>query len=270
MKAVLCRAFGPIEDLVVEDVPSPRAGKGEVLIAIKACGVNFPDVLLVQGKYQVKPELPFSPGVEVAGIVTAVGEGVTHVRPGDPVAASPPHGGFAEEVVAPGRSVMPLPPGLDLKVAAAFTLAYGTAYHALKDCARLAPGETLLVLGAAGGVGLAAVELGKLMGARVIAAASSQAKLATCERFGAHEVINYEQDDLREAVNRATGGKGVDIVYDPVGAGFAEPAIRSLAWRGRYLVIGFAGGDIPRIPLNLALLMERSIIGVYWGAWIAR
>jgi NADPH2:quinone reductase len=270
MKAVVCRAFGAIDDLVVEDVPAPRPGKGEVLIGVKACGVNFPDVLLVQGKYQVKPALPFSPGVEVAGVVKDVGAGVAHVKPGDAVAAALQHGGFAEEAVAPAGSVIPVPAGLDFKVAAGFMLAYGTAYHALKDAARLARGETLLVLGAAGGVGLAAVELGKLMGARVIAAASSAAKLATCERLGADEVINYEQEDVRDALTRVTGGKGVDVVYDPVGARFAEPAMRSLAWRGRYLVIGFAGGDIPRIPLNLALLMERSIIGVYWGAWTAR
>lgn len=270
MKAVVCKAFGSMDDLVVEDVPAPRPAEGEVSIAIKACGVNFPDVLLVQGKYQVKPMLPFSPGIEIAGVVKAVGEGVAHVKPGDAVATSLQHGGFAEEAVAPAAGVVPLPAGLDFKIAAGFTLAYGTAYHALKDAARLVRGETLLVLGAAGGVGLAAVELGKLMGARVIAAASSAAKLATCERVGADEVINYEQEDLRDALQRVTGSRGVDVVYDPVGARFAEPAIRSLAWRGRYLVIGFAGGEIPRIPLNLALLMERSIIGVYWGAWTAR
>jgi len=270
MKAVVCKAFGPIDDLVVADVPAPRPGAGEVLIGVKACGVNFPDVLMVQGKYQVRPPLPFAPGVEIAGVVEAVGAGVAHVRPGDAVATSLTHGGFAAQAVAPAANVVPLPAGLDFRIAAGFMLTYGTSYHALKDRAQLAPGETLLVLGAAGGVGLAAVELGKLMGARVIAAASSEAKLATCARFGAEALVNYEQQDLREALKRLTGGKGVDVVYDPVGARFAEPAVRSLAWRGRYLVIGFAGGDIPRIPLNLALLMERSLVGVYWGAWTAR
>lgn len=270
MKAVLCRAFGAIDELVVADVPAPQPGAGEVRVAVRACGVNFPDVLMVQGKYQVKPPLPFTPGVEIAGIAEAVGAGVAHVKPGDAVAATLPHGGFAAQAVAPAASVVPLPAGLDFRIAAAFMLTYGTAYHALKDRAQLASGETLLVLGAAGGVGLAAVELGRRMGARVIAAASSGAKLATCERFGAAAGVNYEQEDLREALKRLTGGKGLDVAYDPVGAHFAEPAIRSLAWGGRYLVIGFAGGDIPRIPLNLALLMERSLLGVYWGAWTAR
>jgi len=270
MKAVLCKELGSIDDLVVEDVPSPRAGPGQVVVSVKACGINFPDVLLVQGKYQVKPALPFSPGVEIAGVVKEVGAGVTHVKPGDPVAGAVPYGGFAEEVLAPAQNMVPVAADLDFNVAAAFTLTYGTSYHALVDRAGLRQGETLLVLGAAGGVGLAAVELGKLLGARVIAAASSEAKLATCERFGADEGINYEQEDLREALKRVSAEKGVDVVYDPVGARFAEPAVRSLAWRGRYLVIGFAGGEIPRIPLNLPLLMERSIVGVYWGAWSAR
>jgi len=270
MKAVLCRELGSIGDLVVADVPSPRAGPGEVVVSVRACGVNFPDVLLVQGKYQVKPSLPFSPGVEIAGVVKEAGAGVTHVKPGDPVAASVPYGGFAEEVLAPAQNVAPIPAELDFRIAAAFTVTHGTAYHALVDRAHLQAGETLLVLGAAGGVGLAAVELGKQLGARVIAAASTEAKRATCERFGAAAVIDYEQEDLREALKRAGADKGVDVVFDPVGGRFAEPAVRSLAWRGRYLVIGFTGGEIPKIPLNLPLLMERSILGVYWGAWAAR
>jgi NADPH:quinone reductase len=270
MKAVLCKELGAIGGLVVEDVPSPRAGPGQVVVRVKACGVNFPDVLLVQGKYQVKPALPFSPGVEIAGVVKEVGAGVTNVKPGDPVAGAVPYGGFAEEVLAPAQNVVPIPANLDFRVAAAFTLTYGTSYHALVDRAQLQAGETLLVLGAAGGVGLAAVELGKCLGARVIAAASSEEKLAVCKGFGADEVINYEREDLREALKRVAADKGVDVVYDPVGARFAEPAVRSLAWRGRYLVIGFAGGEIPKIPLNLPLLMERSIVGVYWGAWTAR
>jgi NADPH2:quinone reductase len=270
MQAVLCRELGSIGDLVFEDVASPRAGPGEVVVSVRACGVNFPDVLLVQGKYQVKPPLPFSPGVEIAGIVKEVGAGVTRIKPGDPVAGSVPYGGFAEEVRAPAANVVQLPRDLDFTVAAAFTLTYGTSYHALVDCARVQPGESLLVLGAAGGVGLAAVDLGRLLGARVIAAASSEEKLAVCARYGAETLINYEREDLREALKQARGATGVDVVYDPVGARFAEPAVRSLGWRGRYLVVGFAGGEIPRIPLNLPLLMERSIVGVYWGAWSAR
>ncbi len=270
MKAVLCKSWGTPESLVVAEVPAPKAGKGQVVVAVRAAGVNFPDVLIVQGKYQVKPELPFTPGAEVCGTVKEVGEGVAHLKPGDTVVAFPGIGGFAEEVVADAARVAPVPASLDPKLGAAVTLTYGTSYHALKDCARLAPGETLLVLGAAGGVGLAAVELGKLMGARVIAAASSAEKLAAAQRAGAEAGIDYEKEDLREAVKRLTDGKGVDVVYDPVGDRFAEPAFRSLGWRGRYLVIGFAGGEIPRIPLNLALLMERSIVGVFWGEFTRR
>jgi len=270
MKAVLCKAWGPPESLVVEDVPAPKPGKGQVVVAVQAAGVNFPDVLIVQGKYQVKPEFPFSPGAEVAGTVKEVGEGVTHVKAGDYVVAFPGLGGFAEEVAVDATRVAPVPKALDPKVGAAVTLTYGTSYHALKDCAQLKPGETLLVLGAAGGVGLAAVELGKLMGARVIAAASSPAKLDAARQAGAEAGIDYEKEDLREAVKRLTDGKGVDVVYDPVGDRFAEPALRSLAWQGRYLVIGFAAGEIPKIPLNLALLMERSIVGVFWGEFTRR
>lgn len=270
MKAVLCKAWGAPESLVVADVPAPKAGKGQVVVAVRAAGVNFPDVLIVQGKYQVKPDLPFTPGAEICGTVKEVGEGVTHLKPGDTVVAFPGIGGFAEEVVADAARVAPVPSELDPKLGAAVTLTYGTSYHALKDCARLAPGETLLVLGAAGGVGLAAVELGRLMGARVIAAASSAEKLEAAKRAGAEAGIDYEKEDLREAVKRLTDGKGVDVVYDPVGDRFAEPAFRSLGWHGRYLVIGFAGGEIPRIPLNLALLMERSIVGVFWGEFTRR
>ncbi|MCX7891544.1 MAG: NADPH:quinone oxidoreductase family protein [Burkholderiales bacterium] len=270
MKAVLCKAWGAPESLVVADIPAPKAGKGQVVVAVRAAGVNFPDVLIVQGKYQVKPDLPFTPGAEVCGTVKEVGEGVTHLKPGDTVVAFPGIGGFAEEVVADAARVAPVPSELDPKLGAAVTLTYGTSYHALKDCARLAPGETLLVLGAAGGVGLAAVELGRLMGARVIAAASSAEKLEAAKRAGAEAGIDYEKEDLREAVKRLTDGKGVDVVYDPVGDRFAEPAFRSLGWHGRYLVIGFAGGEIPRMPLNLALLMERSIVGVFWGEFTRR
>jgi NADPH:quinone reductase len=270
MKAVLCKAWGPPRSLVVEDVPSPAPGRGQVLVAVRAAGVNFPDVLIIQNKYQLKPALPFSPGNEIAGVVKRVGEGVRGFMPGDPVIALIGWGGFAEEVVVDEAKLAPMPAGVDYTVAAAFGVAYATSYHALKDRARLAAGETLLVLGAAGGVGLAAVELGKLMGARVIAAASSEAKLATCRERGADAVIDYEKEDLREAIRALTDGNGVDVVYDPVGGPFAEPALRSLGWEGRYLVIGFAAGEIPKIALNLVLLKSCDIRGVIWGAWVAR
>ncbi|HEX4869274.1 MAG TPA: NADPH:quinone oxidoreductase family protein, partial [Moraxellaceae bacterium] len=251
MKAVLCKQHGLPETLVVEEVPSPVPGPKQVLIAVKACGVNFPDTLIIQNLYQFKPALPFSPGGELAGVVKAVGEGVKHLQAGQPVLAFTGWGGFAEEVLADAKQVVPLPPGVDMAVAAAFMMTYGTSFHALKDRAALQPGETLLVLGAAGGVGLAAIELGKKLGARVIAAASSAEKLAVCQAHGADELINYEAEDLRERIKALTGGKGVDVIYDPVGGKYAEPALRSIAWKGRYLVVGFAAGDIPKIPLNL-------------------
>jgi NADPH:quinone reductase len=270
MKAVLCKAWGPPETLAVEEVPSPTPGKGRVVVAVRAAGVNFPDVLIVQNKYQIKPELPFTPGSEIAGVVKRVGEGVHGFMPGDPVIALIGTGGFAEEVVVDEAKLAPMPAGIDYAVAASFGLAYATSYHALKDRARLAEGETLLVLGAAGGVGLAAVELGKLLGARVIAAASTEAKLAACRAHGADAAINYETDDLREAIRAHTDGRGVDVVYDPVGGRYAEPAVRGLAWKGRYLVVGFAAGDIPKIPLNLVLLKGSALVGVYWGDFTRR
>jgi NADPH:quinone reductase len=270
MKAVLCRAWGPPRDLVVEDVPSPVPGRGQVLVAVRAAGVNFPDVLIVQNKYQLKPELPFSPGNEIAGVVKRVGDGVRGFMPGDPVIALIGWGGFAEEVVIDEAKLAPMPAGVDYTVAASFGVTYATAYHALKDRARLAPGETLLVLGAAGGVGLAAVEIGKLMGARVIAAASSEAKLAVCRERGADALVDYEKEGLRDAIRALTDGKGVDVVYDPVGGRYAEPAVRGMAWKGRYLVIGFAAGDIPKIPLNLVLLKGSALVGVYWGDFTRR
>lgn len=270
MKAVLCKQHGLPETLVVEDVPSPLPGPKQVLISVKACGVNFPDTLIIQNLYQFKPALPFSPGGELAGVVKAVGEGVKHLQPGQPVLAFTGWGGFAEEVLADARQVVPLPPGLDFAVAAAFMMTYGTSYHGLRDRAQIQPGETLLVLGAAGGVGLAAIELGKKMGARVIAAASSAEKLAVCKAHGADEVINYETEDLKERVKALTDGRGVDVIYDPVGGKYAEPALRSIAWKGRYLVVGFAAGDIPKIPLNLALLKGCAIMGVFWGDFAAR
>ena len=265
MRAVLCKEWGPSDRLVVEDVPARDPGPGEVRVRVRAAGVNFPDVLIIQKKYQVQPPLPFTPGSEAAGDVVAVGEGVTHVKPGDPVIAFAGLGCFAEEVVSAAEKVVPMPPGMSYDVAAAFTLTYGTSWHAVRDRAALKPGETMLVLGAAGGVGLSAVEIGKAIGARVIAAASSEAKLAVCREHGADATINYETEDLREAIRRETGGKGPDVIYDPVGGKFAEPAFRSIAWRGRYLVIGFANGQIPSLPLNLALLKGASIVGVFWG-----
>jgi NADPH2:quinone reductase len=270
MKALLCRAFGPIETLRVEEVPSPVPGAGKVLIDVKAAAINFPDALVVQGLYQAKPELPFSPGSELAGVVLAVGEGVTRVKAGDRVIASVPCGAFAEECVADAAQVMPLLPGMDFDLGAAFVLTYGTSLHALQTIAKLQAGETLLVLGAAGGVGIAAIEIAKAMGARVIAAASSAEKLALCRKVGADETINYAEEDLRKRVDALNGGKGADVVYDPVGGAYAEAALRATAWRGRYLVIGFAAGEIPKIPLNLALLKERAILGVFWGDSVRR
>jgi len=268
MKAVLCKDWGPPDALVVEDIPSPAPGKGQLLVSVKASGVNFPDVLLIQNKYQFKPELPFSPGSEIAGVVKQVGEGVHGFMPGDRVMAHIRSGGYAEEAVVDEALLAPVPAGLDFTVAASFGLVYATAYHALKDRAAIRSGETLLVLGAAGGVGLAAVELGKLFGARVIACASSEEKLETCKRFGAEVAINYEREDLREALKNL--GRSIDIVLDPVGGKYSEPAVRAMAWKGRYLVVGFTSGEIPRIPLNLTLLKGCSIVGVFWGEFARR
>jgi len=268
MKAVLCKDWGPPDALVVEDIPSPKPGKGQLLVSVKASGVNFPDVLLIQNKYQFKPELPFSPGSEIAGVVRQVGEGVHGFMPGDRVMAHIRWGGYAEEAVVDEALLAPVPADIDFTVAASFGLVYATAYHALKDRAGIRAGETLLVLGAAGGVGLAAVELGKLFGARVIACASSEEKLETCKRFGAEVAINYEREDLREALKNL--GRAVDIALDPVGGKYSEPAVRAMAWKGRYLVVGFASGEIPKIPLNLTLLKGCSIVGVFWGEFARR
>jgi NADPH2:quinone reductase len=270
VKAVLCKEFGPPERLAVEETAAPTAGAGQVVVEVRACGVNFPDVLMIEDKYQFKPPLPFAPGGEVAGVVTAVGEGVEHVRIGDRVIGSTGWGGFAEEVAVDAARVFPIPPGMDFVPASALLFAYGTSHHALEDRAQIKPGETLLVLGAAGGVGLAAVELGKVMGARVIAAASNAAKLAVCREQGADEVIDYASEDLKERTKQLTGGAGADVIYDPVGGAFAEAALRAIAWNGRFLVVGFASGDIPRIPLNLVLLKGCQIVGVFWGAFSAR
>src|SRR6266496_1146801 len=270
MKAVLCKAFGPPETLVIEDIEPQKPSQGQVAIDVKACGVNFPDTLIIQGKYQSKPPFPFTPGNEVAGIVKEVGEGVNHVRVGDRVIAFTGIGGFAEEVVAEAARAIPMPHGMDFTGASAFVMTYGTSYHALKDRAQLKPGESLLVLGAAGGVGLAAVEIGKVMGAHVIAAASSNEKLKVCKQHGADEVINYGTEDLKDRVKQLTAGKGVDVAYDPVGGNYSEPVLRSMAWGGRFLVIGFTTGEIPRIPLNLPLLKVYSIVGVFWGSFMER
>jgi len=270
MRAVLCTEHGPPESLMIADVPDPHAGPGQVVVNVGAAGVNFPDTLIIQNLYQFKPDLPFSPGGEVAGTVRQLGTGVDHVAVGDRVIAFPGWGGFAEQVVVEARTVIPIPETMPTDVAAAFVMTYGTSYHALKDRADPRPGETLLVLGAAGGVGLAAVELGKVMGLRVIAAASTDEKLAVCRDHGADEVINYSKEDLKVRAKELTGGAGVDIVYDPVGGDYTEAALRATAWQGRLLVIGFAAGPIPKIPLNLTLLKGCDIRGVFWGSFAAR
>ena len=266
----MCRKFGPPRELAIEDVPPPKAGPGQVVIAVKACGVNFPDTLIVEGKYQFKPEPPFSPGGEVAGVVHEVGAGTSGVNVGDRVAAMTLFGGFAEQVAAPASQLIALPEGLDFAVAACSMMTYGTTWHALVDRAHLRAGETLLVLGAAGGVGLAAVEIGKQLGARVIAAASSPSKLELCRKYGADASIEYTREDLKQKVKELTGGNGADVVYDPVGGASTEAALRGTAWDGRLLVIGFASGEIPRIPSNLLLLKGAALVGVFWGQFMMR
>ncbi|HQR20235.1 MAG TPA: NADPH:quinone oxidoreductase family protein [Burkholderiaceae bacterium] len=270
MKAIQCVEWAGPEKLVVAEVPLPEPGAGEVRVRVEAAGVNFPDALIVQKKYQVQPPLPFTPGAEVAGTVDAVGAGVKHVKAGDRVGAFVGLGGFAEFVCAPAAMTAPLPPGVSTEAAAAFTLTYATSHHALFDRGQLKAGETLLVLGAGGGVGIAAVELGKIAGARVIAAASSDEKLAAARAHGADAVINYASGDLREAIKATTEVKGVDVVYDPVGGKHTEAALRSLAWRGRLLVVGFADGTIPQIPANLLLIKGASAVGVFWGDFARR
>ncbi|MES0871559.1 NADPH:quinone oxidoreductase family protein [Pseudovibrio sp. SCP19] len=271
MRAVVCSEYGPPEALRVEDVERKEPKKGQVRIAVEAAGVNFPDTLVIAGKYQIKPPMPFVPGGEVAGRVEAVGEGVTDFAPGDPVVALLlQQGGYAEEVVVDASAVMKRPEIMSAQVAAGFTMTYGTSMHALKQRAQLQPGETLLVLGAGGGVGLTAVEIGKIMGAKVIAAASSAEKLEAARKAGADELINYSTQDLRERLKEIVGKAGVDVVYDPVGGDLFEQALRSTAWNGRALVVGFAAGDIPSIPTNLPLLKGCSVMGVFWGAFRMR
>lgn len=269
MRAIRCNQYGPPDSLSLETLPDLAPGAGEVVIDVKAAAVNFPDVLIIENKYQMKPPLPFTPGAEVAGVVRAAGAGVK-LAPGARVIAYVGTGGFAEQVMANEAACVPLPDSADFATAASFTLAYGTSHHAVVDRAALRAGETMLVLGAAGGVGLAAVEIGKVLGAHVIAAASSDEKLDICKRFGADATINYSTEDLRERVKALTDGKGPDVIYDPVGGIYAEPAFRSIGWRGRYLVVGFANGEIPKLPLNLALLKGASIVGVFWGEFARR
>jgi NADPH:quinone reductase len=270
MKAVQCVEWGEPEKLVVSELPLPEPKSGEVRIKVAAAGVNFPDALIVQRKYQLKPPLPFTPGTEVAGTIDALGDGVMDLMTGQRVIAFVGLGGFAEYACAPAALVAPIPDNVGDEAAAAFTLTYATSQHALVNRARLAPGETLLVLGAGGGVGLAAIELGKIAGARVIAAASSESKLQAAAERGADAVLNYTATDLREAISSLTHGRGVDVVYDPVGGENTEIAVRSLAWRGRLLIVGFAQGDIPNIPANLLLLKEASAVGVFWGEFARR
>jgi NADPH2:quinone reductase len=270
MRAVRIHELTGPASLRVDDVPEPTPGAGEVLLRVKAAAVNFPDVLLTRGKYQFKPEPPFSPGGEAAGVVEAVGAGVTSVAPGDRVAATLLYGAFAEKIVVPELATAKLPDAVGFEVGAATLLTYLTTIHALVDRAALQEGETLLVLGAAGGVGTAAVELGKLLGARVIAAASTDEKIAYCKEHGADEGIVYTREDLKERVKALTRGDGANVIYDAVGGPYSEPALRSIAWQGRHLVVGFAAGDIPKIPLNLALLKGCQIVGVFWGSFAMR
>ena len=270
MKAVLCKAFGPAETLVLEEVANLEPKKTEVVLDVHAAGVNFPDSLIIEGKYQFKPPFPFSPGGEAAGVISAVGEKVSQFKVGDRVMALTGWGSFAEQVAVPAYNVLPMPPSMDFTTAAAFSMTYGTSMHALKQRANLQPGETLLVLGASGGVGLAAVEIGKAMGATVIAAASSAEKLAVAKAAGADHLINYSEQSLKDELKTLTKGQGVDVIYDPVGGPLFEEAFRSIAWNGRMLVIGFASGEIPALPANLPLLKGAALIGVFWGAFAQR
>ncbi len=270
MHAWLCETLDGVEALHWRELPTPEPQPGEVRIAIKAASLNFPDLLIVQGKYQFKPTLPFVPGSEFAGTVDAVGAGVTHLAMGAPVAAIAGTGGFGTHACVKAAQVMPLPPGFALEDGAAFAFTYGTSHHALMDRAQLKAGETVLVLGAAGGVGTAALQIAKAAGARVIAAASTDEKCALCSQLGADATLNYSTQDVRETLKALTDGKGPDVVYDPVGGALAEPVFRSIAWRGRYLVVGFAGGGIPALPWNLALLKGASVVGVFWGDFVKR
>ena len=270
MKAIVCKGYGPAEELVFEEVASPALQPDEVRVRVRAAGVNFPDSLIIQGLYQFRPDPPFSPGAEVAGEVVELGDEVRHVRVGDPVMCTMRWGGYAEEVVVPASRVFPVAKGMDFVTAAAFPMVYGTAYHALKQRGELAKGETLLVLGAAGGVGLAAVELGRIMQARVVAAAGSDDKLAVCREHGADELINYSQGSLKEQVRALTDGKGADVIFDPVGGDAFDQCLSAINWKGRLLVVGFASGTIPKAAANRILLKGCSVVGVFWGAFMER
>ena len=270
MHAWLCENPVGVDALTWKELPTPQPKANEVLIEIKAASLNFPDLLIVQNKYQMKPPLPFVPGSEYAGVIQSVGNEVKHLKVGQPVACLSGTGGFGTHTQAPAARCMPLPAGFPFVDAAAFIMIYATSHHALVDRAQLKPGETVLVLGAAGGVGTAAIQIAKACGARVIAAASSDEKCTLCKSIGADATINYTNENLREAIKTLTNGKGPDVIYDPVGGDYAEPAFRSIAWRGRYLVVGFAAGPIPALPLNLALLKGASIVGVFWGDFAKR
>jgi len=270
MRALVCSELGSAEKLSIQEVPDPQPGPGDIVLDVRPAGLNFPDTLIIEGKYQFRPDLPFVPGGEASGVVSAVGSEVSRLSVGDEVIAMAVSGAFAEKWVVDANTVMQKPASLDFRQAAGFGLTYGTSYYALKQRAGLQPGERLLVLGAAGGVGSAAVDLGKAMGARVIAAASTSDKLAYAVELGADESINYTKEDFRDRIRELTGGAGVDVVYDPVGGDLSEPALRSMAWNGRFLVVGFAAGSIPEIPLNLPLLKGISIAGVFWGSWTKR
>jgi NADPH:quinone reductase len=273
MKAIVCEAWGPPSSLQLRDIPSPTPGPKQVVVRTLVAAVNFPDALIVAGKYQFKPDFPFSPGGELSGEIIAIGSEVKRLAVGDKVVGLVPYGAYAQEVLVDAVNILPLPHDItnaDLELAGSFVLTYGTSLHALKDRAHAQAGETLLVLGAGGGVGLAAIEIGKLLGMRVIAAASSAEKLSAARERGADETIDYSSEDLRERIKALTEGRGVDVVYDPVGGAFAEPALRSVGWRGRYLVVGFAAGDIPKIATNLLLLKGSSLVGVFWGEFLRR
>jgi NADPH2:quinone reductase len=270
MKAILCTHFGPPDELELADIAPPSRGRGEVMVQIKAAALNFFDTLIIAGKYQFKPAFPFSPAAEFAGIVESVGEDVTDVAPGNRVIGYGGWGAARERIAISAVQLVKMPEQLDFERAAGLTVTYATTLYALRERAALKQGETLAVLGASGGVGLAAIEIGKIMGARVIACASSDEKLAFAKSHGADETVNYASEDLRDALKRLGGSRGIDVVYDPVGGAYAEPAVRSLGWEGRYLVIGFAAGEIPKLPLNLVLLKSCDIRGVLWGAWAMR
>jgi len=270
MKALLCTRYGTPDDLEFADVPDPEPGPGEAVVKVAAAALNFFDTLIIAGKYQTKPAMPFSPSAEFSGTVERVGAGVTGLKAGDRVLGYSGHGAARERIALSAERLVKLPDGVDFDRAAGLTVTYGTSLHALKDRARLQPGETLAVLGASGGAGLAAVELGKIMGARVIACASSAEKVEFARKHGADAGIDYGKEDLKDALRRATDGRGADVIYDPVGGGYAEAALRSIAWYGRFLVVGFAAGEIPKLPLNLVLLKGCDVVGVFWGSWIER